>query len=1157
MQQPSVSFTFGQPGQQPGGFSASSNPTGSTPSFPSFGGQNNNSTSQFSSATSFNLPALSGFTGTNPFASSNQNSTPPAASSGFSGTIFNLPPQTPAAPKSFPEVTERRTPSHWRQDLPEAYKERDMSTLFDPRAQWGQPSPSYGDQSQHPVTDSNAKVTTQQSVQSTSSNIFAQLGQERQPSNNIIGNTSQASSSASSPFAQQPTQQPQTSSIFGQTTTPLFQSQSNQPTSNIFSQLSSSQNQAATDTFGRPATSPTKDGDSMSTTPDTSPQASNERSRLGPFASITAPPNETVTNGDTPARPSHNIFGTSIQPSSVQGATLTNGQAQKGPAAGEHSQSDSDRANDVSLGSPTRKTRSIAQPKSDHPHVEVEAPSKKNPFASMTFPASNPPAPASTFSFAQPPAPGQNPSSAGQDVDGKTPLIFAKPPTEGAPSREFQNPRQSGVPPQAPADFTEEQKRQLITGWRLKSLDQGLRGFVRYSTFGIEETESVKQFYELRKQAILEANGGPLPEVTNKRAVGDGQSYTGPRSKRARYEQQPTKPSSAGKSSPGKRKANEDLPEGDNSSSNASKRPKAGDQVTYPSLPSTSACSQTSKMFGNLVGKKGLEESSDNSRPVVNGHSPSQPAPNNDSAPPTERTPSQSGLFSESTASASVASSFSNNSKQTSFFGLGKEPTSTSSPSGSEKSSGPSQVSSTQGNTPFKGFIPDPPKTGTNHAPSKGFFQWQTNNGSGSAPTTSGSLSSATPRFGTAQSSNTSSIFSGLSSGADSKNSAKRKAGESGGEEGDAAESRQLRSEEQPSKKQKPGESLRGNSESGKEKGSLFKQPATTDRPGSGESIFARSSTPPVSTSNLFGHLAQSSGQTADDLPDHEDDEDDDAGTSGKGTEQKDAPSAANQILRSSSSHRSESPPVYNPFANATFGAPSKPSTEAAKPAGRSLFERVQKDDNGNLVKGATTVNFGQSILKTPAGQKTGSIFDQAKITSSNAFGTANSSFGSNAFGDKSPFAAKGTLSTSPNSSIFGKPSDSNNAPVANMSGAKDQGDSPSGDNTWKPQTPIKFSDTTGANVPSVNLTSPSPSKTSFAGLFGTPKASTSAESSSPFSFKPAESASAKPAPLTFGISAPKKDLNDSLAPPSGTQSESTSRATSPGGTDTEGGNEP
>ncbi|KAL8907798.1 MAG: hypothetical protein Q9207_001201 [Kuettlingeria erythrocarpa] len=1142
-QQSSSSFTFGQ---QSGGFSASSNPAGSTPSFPSFGAQNDNSTPQFSGATSFNPPSLSGFTGNNPFASSNQNSTPMTASSGFNGTIFKLPPQTPAAPKSPPKDIEHRTPSHYQQNLPESHMERDMSTLFDPRARWGLPDSTQQGLSQQAVTEPNTNVTNQQSLQSPSPSIFAQSGQQTQPSHAIFGSLSQAPSSISSPFAQKPAEKPQTPSVFGQDPASLFQSQSNQPTSNIFGQPGSSQNQAATSTFGKPATSPTRDGDSMSTTPDTSPQASNDRTRLGPFASITAPPKETVINGATPAGPSHNIFGSSFQASPDQSATLTNGQAPKGLALDEGSQGNNDQTTDVSLGSPTNKRRSIADPKSDSHHIGMDVPPKKNPFANMTFPPPNHSTP-STFSFSQPSAPTQMPSFSSPQVDVKTSSLFVKPPTESASSQRFQSPRQSGVPPQPPADFTEEQKRQLITGWRLKSLDQGLRGFVQYSTFGKEETDSVKQFYELRRQAILEANGGPLPEVSNKRAAGDRQSHTGLRSKTARREQQHAKLPSARKTSPGKRKANEDLLESHNSSLGALKRSKAGDQITYPALPSTSASSQTSKMFGNLVGKKGLEESSDNSRAAVNGHSPTKPAPSV-FAPSAEPTSSQSGLFSNPSASASTASPFANNSKQTFFFGLGKEPDPKSSRSEPQHPSGPSQVSSTQGSTPFKGFIPDPPKTATDRAPSNGFFHSQTNNGNG-VTTTSGGSSSATPRFGTAQAPSTSSIFSGLSGGADSKNKTKRKADESGGDEGDAAETSQLHSEEQPSKKQKAGQDLRGTSNSDKENNGFPKQPATTNRPGFGESIFARSSSPAVSTSNLFGHLAQSSEPTADDPPDNEGDEDEDAGQGGEAIEQTNAPITATQTMKSSSSNRSESPPVYNPFANATFGAPSKPPTEVAKPAGRSLFDRIEKDDQGNLVKDASTVNFGQSILKTPAGHKTGSIFDQAKMPSGNAFGTASSNLGSGTSGKETP--------SSPNSSIFGKPSEANNAPVANMFGTKDHGNSPSGDNTWKPRTPIKFGDSTGATVPSVNFTSPSPAKSPFAGLFGTPKASTSAESTSPFSFKPVEPASAKPAPLTFGISAPKKDMSDSLAPPSGTQSESTSRATSPGGTDTEGGNEP
>lgn len=1168
MQPLSDGLTFGQ---QSSSFPSSSNSAGSNSSFPSFGGQNNNSNQQLvaQSSTGFNFAAQVP-SGNNPFASSNQASHPPAISSGFSGSIFSFPPQTPTAPKSPPKnpAREMRTPSHWRTDLPEAYKEKDPQSFFVPGAPfvWGQTDPPQQEPPQQVVSETKTNVTEQPNAQSSSNTIFSQFGEQKQPASNIFAQLQQPSSSSPNPFVQQPAQQSQTSNIFGQNSASPFNSQPSQPTSSFFGQASTSQNPASIGIFGKPATSPTKDGDSMSTTPDTSPQASNDRARLGPFASTNIPSKETLTNGAAPSGSGSSIFGALAQASSDQGANLTNGEATEATASSEGLQGKSEQATNVSLGSPTKKNRSIAQPKSDPPHTEVQATVKKNPLASITLPAPNVSNPYSPFPFSPSPAPGQNPSSASPQVNGSTLSLFAKPATESTQAQPSQVSRQTGMPPQIPEHFTEEQKRQFITGWRLKSLDQGLQIYLQYSTFDSEETGSIKRFYELRKKAILEANGGPLPELGNKRAAEGEQPRPGLRSKRARHEPPSnaaeqsnrfSNPFPAGKSSPGKRKANEDLHESVNDNSmNSLERSKGDDQVVYPPLPSTTSISQTSKLFGNLVGKRGTEDSSAKNDPAVNGHSSTELAPSND-VQSSKSSSSQSGLFSSfptSSTRASESSSSTNSDKQISLFNFGKQPASALLQSKSEKPSGLSQPPSKQTGTPFKGFVPDPPKPGNNSAPFGGFFQSQTS-------TAGGASSTVAQGFGTAQASTNSSVFSGLSRGFHNKTSAKRKADESGEEEVDADGSGPQRSSaEQPNKKQRAGVELTGASDSDKENNRMFKPSATTERPGFGESILTRPSPPPTKSSNIFGHLAKPATQDDHDdenpdSPDHEVDED--IAENEKETEQKNAPGIASQTPNVPAS-TSSAPSIFNPFANATFPAQAKQQqTEGEKPAGRSLFDRIQQDDKGQPVKDPKAVNFGNSILKTPAGQKTGSFFDQAKTSGNNPFGTPNSTLGSSIFASKSPFAPNETPAAAPASNIFGKSSSPNIAPVANMFSSKKTGDSPNGDNTWKPETPIKFSNTSNSSAPAINFTAPSPAKTSLTGLFGVSKPSTSSESSSPFNFKLGDSTPAKPAPLTFGISAPVKESNDSLAPPSGTQSESTSRATSPGGTDTEGNNEP
>ncbi|KAL8977609.1 MAG: hypothetical protein Q9177_006598, partial [Variospora cf. flavescens] len=290
-------------------------------------------------------------------------------------------------------------------------------------------------------------------------------------------------------------------------------------------------------------------------------------------------------------------------------------------------------------------------------------------------------------------------------------------------------------------------------------------------------------------------------------------------------------------------------------------------------------------------------------------------------------------------------------------------------------------------------------------------------------------------------------------------------------------------------------------------------------------------------------------GVDTSDFPDHEDDED--TRESEQVMEQQNASSDASQTLKVANSGPSRSvSPVYNPFASATFDAPPTKLAETQKPEGRSIFDRIEKDDKGQPVKAP---DFRDGVLKTPSGQKTGSVFDLAKPASSTPFGVNAPSPGTNIFGTRSSDAGKETSSAASTANIFGTPSSSNNTPVTDIFGGIGTGNSPGGDNTWKPQTPIKFGSASSAEAPSISFTSPSPAKTTFTGLFGAPKASTSSEPSGSSIFKTTDSSSAKPAPLTFGFSAPVKETNDSLVPPSGTQSESTSRATSPGGSDNEG----
>lgn len=225
------------------------------------------------------------------------------------------------------------------------------------------------------------------------------------------------------------------------------------------------------------------------------------------------------------------------------------------------------------------------------------------------------------------------------------------------------------------------------------------------------------------------------------------------------------------------------------------------------------------------------------------------------------------------------------------------------------------------------------------------------------------------------------------------------------------------------------------------------------------------------------------------------------------------------------------------------------------KPFGGSLFDRISaptpkaKEDinqeNPLKASGQGINLFGQ--LSGPA----------ASVPAFNFTSQASSPAKTNPFGKLS--------SSTPSQNVFGTPT-SARPPNAPGSGEK-------GDNTWKPESPIKFGGSPEAGSkkhareddeteegqghakrtdnkvgPAVNITSPSPSKAPLGTLFGAAKADTATEtpSKNPFNVAAPTPASAIPSNFGFGIS-PMKPT--SLFPPSNNASNGVSRSTSPGAT--------
>ncbi|KAL8807457.1 MAG: hypothetical protein Q9223_001241 [Gallowayella weberi] len=1127
-------------GQASGAFSQLTNtPDNSQTSSQSFGGFGPNFGQQANAPTStgfnFSAPSVN-----NPFANQNQTSTFQTAPNGTSSNFFNTPAKMPPTPEEQAKeqdklpASERKTPSHWMTNSPPSFQETDPQSFFVPHApfKWGQPDQPAKEQPEQTLSQSNSTNTGQPNPQP-SVNLFGQ-GQPTRDTNNIFGHLQQPGSSTQNPFGQSAAQQPQTSNVFGKQTGSPFQPQSDQRTSNPFAPMTAAQNQNPNNMFNKPTTSPTRDGDSMSITPDTSPQSNNNQDRYGAFASATAAPKPPLLNGSIPNGPGNNVFSFPPNTSSNQSATFASLEgAQNEPSSSIGMQDREGTPSDISLGSPKKnqgtssiRDRKIAQPTMGRPHIE-EKTSAKSPFAGFSPTLSSTASSAASSAGDRFPESFQNlPNTNSETPENGTSQQFGNTDTqrvERSEGSKAHDSRQPGTPPPPPEDFTEEQKRQLITGWRLKFLDKGLQSYIEYSSWSEEEIESISTFYQLRKQAILDADGGPVEDINNKRAA---KRQGGPPNKRARHEAPPatsqqtdqvTSTTSAEKGNASKRKAVEELSKGNGAPlSNGTKRSKPQDQVTYPSLPSSSPSSQTAKMFGNLVGKKsdkGLSTTGD----VANKGEPVN------SVASADVSPLQPGLNRSSLFLQAPNSNSGNTAKQNPLFSFPPTSAPTFLQSKPGKPHAPSQPISAETSSPFKGFFPSQSSPGD------------------SVPQTS-NQSSATPSMSSVhQPSNTSSVFSNLNGDTAQKSQTKRKANDIDADEEAPKEGAPEESDEQRSKKQRTEKVSKASTDSEKENDDALKSKSTSEQIGSGRSIFSRPGLPPANTFNMFGHLAQSSNDQEDGDADdgNEAEDENERPREGRRGSKRTPPSAPNRALPSNVSLGNPfGSSVINPFAGSSFNTP-KATTDAGSSTERSLFDRIEKGDNGQPLKAPVPfkdIDLGQTFLKNG---KAGST------SSSNIFGATSPASGSRDPGTTDANSTAETTASTPAFNSFGKPSGFSTVPTANMSGSKGTEDSPTGDHTWKAGTPVKFSGTSGA--PSINFTSPSPGKTPLTGLFGIPKSSTTSETPGSSMFKHFDPSSTKPAPLTFGISAPPKASTDSLALPSETQSESTSRATSPG----------
>lgn len=843
----------------------------------------------------------------------------------------------------------------------------------------------------------------------------------------------------------------------------------------------------------------------------------------------------------------------------------------------------------------------IAPPIISMPASQDGKPATSNFFGGIKLPPAS--QPVSTFSplpsKALTSANAQNREGNGSGVNERGTSSSTTAVTESSGDKDlslFTGDRTIGMPPPAPADFTADQKRELVTGYRLKALEMGLQKRIMKSTTFHTDSETVFRFYEERKQAIIDAGGLPLKQIAgNKRISPNETKLEGAPGKRAKLEaplSQTLKPQArVANDSPfnrdalsdtgnrqalgSKRKADDDSEKNtEQGAMDSAKRARGDEQISYPSLPISSLNSQTSSIFKNILGSKETlaTDGSKSTVNVSNNANASDPkAPSVTMGKSLQFKPSStsnnSSLFATSsfpskaaaTASMLPASKPATESPPKKAFPSMAQPASSTNANPFSTKSGSTEPSST---APFASMTPSSPSTVTNP------FSIKSN-------TTKDNPSAVVkpPTFGTGAPSNFLSQFGKTAEETAKKEKEKRKAEDFDSDEDDEAEWERKDAEEQRAKKQKLEEALKpkkanfipgkgfvfsdDDTEKQKEKST---QPEgvvppffTTQTPtNSSASIFSQQSSTQgiVNSHNIFSHLSDVDSGAEGSKTGDADDEDD--GSEGGSDHDEDQYGRAGVKGREQSSAQQNSPKKSEdatPFSNGNpFGAanghpsqsPKVPTSEAQS-SGPSLFARISRDESGDAIRevppadGDTPENSSKpSLFPTTSG-----LFNQAPspFSGSNIFGPSSSS--------KSPFNILGSSSPSkPTSNIFGQPSSSTPATLAT-----DPGNSPQGDHTWKPDTPIKFG--SASDTPGVKVISPMPSKPSFGGLFGSPPANAANETpatptSNIFSSTPAKSPSVG---FGFAFGGPPKTATSTLAPPLGAASATTSRATSPGAT--------
>ncbi len=727
----------------------------------------------------------------------------------------------------------------------------------------------------------------------------------------------------------------------------------------------------------------------------------------------------------------------------------------------------------------------------------------------------------------------------------------------------------------------------------------------------LEGRDPLEQIARSKRKSVAKDPGGEEDEVQGKRARAEGpsiftQELRGAPSNGINTTQSPSKgdtPVQQVTNKNNKRSADEE-PERDSAQGTADngKKARGHDPVSYPSLSVASPSSQTSSIFKNILDKKeevkinGTQH--DKATPPFQFQAPSGSSstpspstfkPSSSSFAPLSSKPGTESPFKPSFASFNSASSTSNSSlfgnqqsnsnaaPATTSTSLFKPSTSAAAPSTTSNPSPFSVKSMTSSEAPsdttkaLAAAFSSGATTST--APASTFFSakpstsGQTSNADDKAPefkvptfgaatpstasnpspfafkqSTSGQTSSEAPKApvfkvptfaGGASSTNFISQFGKAAEKTAADEKKKRKAADFDSDEEDLASWERRDAEEQRLKKQKLAEEIQGKAAKlvdgkwviavDKEKPSTSVVPAESADPNI--SVLSQPHAQLTNGHNIFGHLSGeesgAEGSKTGDADDGDDEEDIDDETNGQhqvlGPFDHDETESESDEDEEGQSKKPKA--LSNPFGASENGLYDTTSCYAydtgenanGEGTGRSLFDRISRDKDGKPIREIPQAD-GQAASQT-----------------------------SNVFGQSFKSVSSGNL--------FSQPSDAASSFTSTNSKI---GDSPKGDHTWKADSPIKFGDP--SNPPAVNVTSPSPSKPAFGGLFGAAKPNVTTETPT----KPTASVLSTPPTKTpsvgFGFSF--KPATASLAPPTNNGSNTTSRATSPGATTGESANE-